>query len=757
MSEERPSDELLRSFLVGKVSAEQHAAIASFLTAHPEVLDQLDFSDDADSFVADLLKPVSNFLVEPAFRAGFNRAHAMGTNASQAPFPEQLGRFKLLQRINRSGSSAVYRAVDQISGELAALKVLPAQKLHDPLAVSRFRREMSLVGRMQHPNLVRLIDAGEADGVLFIVMELLTGCDLSQLVEAIGPVPIESACALVEQTARALEYGSQNSLVHRDVKPSNIFLTETGEVKLLDLGLVRLVTEEDDSLSRSDQLLGTIDYMAPEQAFDTRQADVRSDIYSLGCTFYKLLTGRAPFSGPQYVHMLKKVLAHSSQEMQPIRSLRPDCPDDLAAILHRMCAKQPDDRWQSPGEVIQSLTAFSNRESLLALATSYRTLSVEGTDTPDRSKEMRRGTASGVRDGGSASRKKQSLLTTHWRLVSLLISAAVVGGAIIFAGAGRREQSKQGNMNAAVKPVIPPVTEVDRITQESPYSGIWCIKVIASGNLICSGSNDGGIRMWNSAGQRVAEFRRSREADHPVHAFTFTPNGDQCLAVGFPPYVALWDIPGQRIIREYSGHTDRVWAVSLSSDGQIAASAGWDGTIRIWDLHTGDSIRVIEADMGKILAVSFLPNSDRLVAAGRAKVTLMDARTGNQIWTFHGLRSFVNAVAVSADGNRIAVGGRDNTLRILDTENGKEIQVLKGHTGWINTVAFSADAHWILSGSSDLTVRLWNTVSGKVASTYTGHTAPVNSVSFLGSKPLVVSGSEDRTIRFWALPQSLSP
>jgi WD40 repeat protein len=221
--------------------------------------------------------------------------------------------------------------------------------------------------------------------------------------------------------------------------------------------------------------------------------------------------------------------------------------------------------------------------------------------------------------------------------------------------------------------------------------------------------------------------------------------------------VALWDIPGQRIIREYSGHTDRVWAVSLSSDGQIAASAGWDGTIRIWDLHTGDSIRVIEADMGKILAVSFLPNSDRLVAAGRAKVTLMDARTGNQIWTFHGLRSFVNAVAVSADGNRIAVGGRDNTLRILDTENGKEIQVLKGHTGWINTVAFSADAHWILSGSSDLTVRLWNTVSGKVASTYTGHTAPVNSVSFLGSKPLVVSGSEDRTIRFWALPQSLSP
>ncbi|MFM8477423.1 MAG: WD40 repeat domain-containing serine/threonine protein kinase [Planctomycetaceae bacterium] len=782
MTLERPSGELLRSFLAGKESAEQRAVIAAYLDAHPEVLNELILADDADSFISDLLKPVAHFSSEPAFREGLQRVRALGTKAPDAPFPDQVGRFRLLQRINRSGSSAVYRATDQSSGELVALKILSVQRLHEPLAVSRFRREMSLVGKMHHPNLVRLIDSGEADGILFVVMELLTGCDLSQLVEKVGPIPIESASALVEQTAMALEYASQNSMVHRDVKPSNIFLTETGEVKLLDLGLVRLLTDEDESLSRSDQLLGTVDYMAPEQAFDTRQADVRSDIYSLGCTFYKLLTGHAPFSGPQYMHLLKKVLAHSSHEMRPIQGLRPDCPNALAAILERMCAKRPDDRCQCPGEVIEAVATFANREALRTLAECYRDLSVSG-QAPSRQKEAKlEVTAGPVQSGNPISAAERPPFTTRSQRTSLVVAAGLTSTAILAAGLLKPSSDHQINGTASptaelktptdmVKPatydqgpeniaadsVVPVVPETDRITLESPYSGIWCINASALGTQICSGSNDGGIRIWNSAGQKVAEFRRSLETDHPVHAFALTPDGKQCLAVGFPPYVALWDVPTQRIVREFSGHTDRVWAVSISSDGGTAASAGWDGTIRIWDLHTGASIRTIEAQMGKVLAVSFLPNSDLLVAAGRARVTLMDTRTGKQKWSFHGYPLYASAVAVSADGSRIAVGGRDNSLRLLNAENGDEIHVLKGHNGWVNATAFSTDGQWILSGSSDLTVRLWNAASGEPVCTYSGHAASVNAVSFLATKPLAVSGSEDRTIRFWPLPKSTPP
>lgn len=782
---QRPSDEQLRSFLVGKESIAQRAVIAAYLDTHPEVLNELISADDADSFISDLLHPVSNFSGEPAFQDGLQRTRALGTNAPDALFPNQVGRFKLLQRINRSGSSAVYRAIDQISGQPVALKVLAVQRLHDSLAVSRFRREMGLVGKMHHPNLVRLIDSGESDGVLYVVMELLTGCDLSQLVEKVGPIPIESASALVEQTARALEYAWQNSVVHRDVKPSNIFLTETGDVKLLDLGLVRLLTDDDESLSRSDQLLGTVDYMAPEQAFDTRQADVRSDIYSLGCTLYKLLTGHAPFSGPQYVHLLKKVLAHASHEIRQIRDLRPDCPYGLAAILERMCAKRPDDRCQSPGEVIEAVAKFSNRESLRTLAECYKDLSLASRDANRRNDQMLEDAAEPFHDGNPVSAVERPPSTTPRKRARLLAAVGFAGTAITAASFLKSssnyqingtaspaievntptdqvnpESSDQGHENVVENSevsAVPVLPEANRITLESPYSSIWCIDASTPGNRIWSGSNDGGIRIWNFGGQKIAEFRRSVETDHPVHAFALTPDGEQCLAVGFPPHVALWDLSTQRIVREYSGHTDRVWAVSISSDAAIAASAGWDGTIRTWDLQNGASIRTIEADMGKVLAVSFLPNSDLLVAAGRAKVTLMDAKTGKQKWTFRGYPLYANAVAVSADGSRIAVGGRDNSLRLLNAENGDQIHVLKGHNGWVNATAFSADGHWILSGSSDSTVRLWNARSGKPVCTYSGHAAPVNAVSFLATKPLAISGSEDRTIRFWPLPKSPPP
>ena len=241
----------------------------------------------------------------------------------------------------------------------------------DRKAIDRFEREMKAVGRLAHPNIVQAHDAREIDGTPVLVMEFVDGLDLAEIVRRVGRLPVAEACELVRQTAVALQCAHEHGLVHRDIKPSNIMLARTGEVKLLDLGLARFFAEElspsSDEMTGTGQAMGTADYMAPEQAADSRTVDIRADLYSLGCTLYKLLSGQGPFSGPAYHGTLEKMHAHVHQPVPPIRQRVPDLPPELAAILDRMLAKNPGDRFATPAEVAQSLVPFCVGAELPAL------------------------------------------------------------------------------------------------------------------------------------------------------------------------------------------------------------------------------------------------------------------------------------------------------------------------------------------------------------------------------------------------------
>src|SRR5262249_38269469 len=198
-------------------------------------------------------------------------------------------------------------------------KILPPERTRDPLAVARFVREMAAVGRLEHPNVVRATDAGEEDGTHFLAMELVEGIDLGHLVRFLGPLPVPDACELIRQAALGLQYVHERQIVHRDVKPSNLMLASTGEVKILDLGLALLQGDfADEELTGSGQLLGTAAYMAPEQWHDTHAVDVRADVYGLGCALYKLLAGKAPFSGSDSHSLAHVMQAHASQPVPPI-------------------------------------------------------------------------------------------------------------------------------------------------------------------------------------------------------------------------------------------------------------------------------------------------------------------------------------------------------------------------------------------------------------------------------------------------------
>jgi CheY-like chemotaxis protein len=271
-----------------------------------------------------------------------------------------IGTYRLQKKLGEGGMGAVYKAIHLPLNRIVAFKVLAPDRLHDAEAIARFLREIKAVGSLHHPNIVQGTDAGEADGIHFLVMEFVDGINLSDLVLRRGPLSIPDSCELIAEAAIGVHHAHEHGLVHRDLKPSNLMLTHAGCIKVLDFGLARLyegATTVTD-LTSSGQILGTIGYMAPEQAFAKYAVSSRTDVYSLGCTLYKFLTGRTPFSGPAYDTPAKILLAHALEPVPLIQHYRPEVSPELAAILNRLLAKDPADRFESAADVVAALGPF---------------------------------------------------------------------------------------------------------------------------------------------------------------------------------------------------------------------------------------------------------------------------------------------------------------------------------------------------------------------------------------------------------------
>src|SRR5262249_2602984 len=219
-----------------------------------------------------------------------------------------------------------------------ALKLMRKEKLANAASVKRFYQEVQAASQLHHPNIVIAYDAAEIDKLHYLSMEYVEGTDLAKQVKENGPLPIATACEYARQAAVGLQHAHEKGLIHRDIKPHNLLVAQTGGsamVKVLDMGLARLQSQGETGLTQAGQVLGTPDYLAPEQAFDSRKADIRSDIYSLGCTLYFLLTGRAPFTGETLTQVLLK---HQMEEAPALVSLRRDTPPPLQAVIGRMMA-----------------------------------------------------------------------------------------------------------------------------------------------------------------------------------------------------------------------------------------------------------------------------------------------------------------------------------------------------------------------------------------------------------------------------------
>jgi serine/threonine-protein kinase len=271
-----------------------------------------------------------------------------------------LGKYRLLSLLGKGGMSSVYLAEHTLMRRRCALKVLPSKRVNDTSYLGRFHREAQAVAALDHANIVRAYDVDkevEKDTEIhFLVMEYVEGNSLHDLITRDGVMSYETACEYVRQSALGLGHAHAAGMVHRDIKPGNLLVDNNGVVKILDLGLARFFNEEDEqslTVAHDEKVLGTADYLAPEQALDSHRVDARADIYSLGCTIFFLLSGHPPFTEGT---LAQRLLSHQTKEPPPLTNDRPDIPEDLMAIIHKMMAKKLPDRYQSAEEVADAMT-----------------------------------------------------------------------------------------------------------------------------------------------------------------------------------------------------------------------------------------------------------------------------------------------------------------------------------------------------------------------------------------------------------------
>ncbi len=317
----------------------------------------------------------------------------------RSPDPADLGTlhdYRLLTKLGEGGMGTVYKALHVHLEKIVALKVLPKERMTDRNAVARFEREIKAVGRLNHPHIVQALDARQIEGSYILALEYVEGMDLNDVAAHVGSLRIADACEVVRQAALGLQAAFEHGLIHRDIKPSNLMLSVAQSsrhtpcavtspadgtrsvpatkaiVKILDFGLARLGGDggaaAHGEMTSAGTAMGTADYMAPEQATDSHSVDIRADIYSLGCTLYKLLAGRAPFSGPKYKGHLEKITGHLRDTPPPIGLVRSDVAPDLASIIERMMAKDRESRFATPQEVFDALAPFATGADLGRLA-----------------------------------------------------------------------------------------------------------------------------------------------------------------------------------------------------------------------------------------------------------------------------------------------------------------------------------------------------------------------------------------------------
>ena len=671
-----------------------------------------------------------------------------------------IGNYVIERRIGHGGMGVVFLACDPELDRSVALKLLPVQATLEPRFLERFRREARAAALLQHPNIVPVYGVGQHEGLHYYAMRYIEGHSLDLVIEAVRDAQrargeessdaSDSAAALADdlrsrdlgsspatgsgvidaraptaqitepgrasvvdgdeatylrnvarigaQVAEALGYAHSRGVLHRDIKPANLMLDGTGRVWVTDFGLCKL--SEAEGLTMSQDLVGTMRYMAPEQM--SGQADVRSDIYELGVTLYELITLAPAFPGkdsPALMH----AIAHLTPQRP--RKLRPGVPSDLEAIVLKATAKLPEERYGTAEAMALDLQAF-----------------VEGRPVAARPPNVLR------------------MLEMLVRRNRLMAGASVLFAAILAIGLGsylvaiaraRREQDARlyAASIAAAEAALADNAQTARLhLDRAPPDHIdW---------------------EWNHLAARVDDSLSTfARVEGDIADIEITPDG---RLVCFPERPNLLHV--RELVpphREWSAATTGglVDRVALNASGSLVASAG-GFTVQVWSL--GDALRPVFEWRGNVpvSAILFGPDGEHVyIGLRNGMVHALDARTGTESTRWGGHSAWVTNLAIARTGEVVSASG-DGTIRITNPKT-HDARLLRGHTDDVQSVSISSDGELLVSGGDDGTVRLWNFASGELQQTWHGRENYVMEVLFAPNEELVVSASQSGVLRVW--------
>jgi serine/threonine-protein kinase len=614
-----------------------------------------------------------------------------------------VGPYVLLEPLGAGGMGQVFKARQRLMNRLAAVKLIRAEARSSPRFLERFLREVEAAAQLAHPNIVAAFDAAQVGATLYLAMEYVPGMDLGRLLQAHGPLPVDRACDYVRQAALGLQHAHERGLIHRDIKPSNLLLaTEPGSpiedkkkpiplagtIKVLDLGLARLQFDGGDErrrLTQEGEVMGTPDYMAPEQVRDSRQADIRSDIYSLGCTLYHLLAGQPPFPTGSIV---EKLLAHQKKEPAALEQLRPDVPPTLAQVVRRMMAKRADGRFQTPGQVAVALAPFCPAATAIPVATSLRAVPLAVAAATGKAAQPRR----------------------RWLWSAVAGSAALIPVlAVIFWPRGSGPEPPVANPLVANPLVANPVVanSLDHLKAEDiPFD----------------------LRWQGQPKELVAILGATMPHANQVSCVLFCPGGKHllsgCSGTGKSAAVRLWNLETMQPVYDvYPGES--VTCIAATLDGKRAAAMGFNPGLLAWNLATGKEL-FRQKGWRFCLDLHFSPDGRWLVGDRNPDWTLpvearhqdltvfiLNGETGAEHATFQESKSpILRGVQFFKDGKTavaasiIQTSKQPASISFFEVPSGKPIKSWTYKEGGFMRIRLSPDNRY-LYGSHEKDGHLW--------------------------------------------------
>jgi WD40 repeat protein/tRNA A-37 threonylcarbamoyl transferase component Bud32 len=708
---------------------------------------------------------------------------AEATNPSELP-PALTGhpRYEPTRLLGSGGMGTVWLAQHCVMGRQVAVKVIRPEFVAKPGAAERFRRETQAAARLQHPNIVTAFDAEQAGDTHLLAMEYVEGVTLSDIVRQRGPLPVTEACDAIRQAALGLQHAFDRGLIHRDLKPHNLMRTADGTVKILDFGLAVLAdaARGADGLTAANIVLGTPDYIAPEQAEDSHAADVRSDIYSLGCSLYHLLTGRVPFPGDS---VLRKLDSHRMLQPEPIQSIRPEVPAALAAIVAKMMAKKPGDRFQTPDEVAAALTPFvagsvpirKRWGPWLAVAaallftgmiaagmvfyikTDNGTIEIHTDDENIKIIAERNGKEVHVLD--PTSKQTWVVDTGKW---TVRLDGKPDGLTLEMPKTFTLKRGdKQVVTIKRVKDLVvikPPaeekVSEARRIRWEGG-GRIFNTAVSSDSRYYLAAGDPDIVRLWDlKTGKRLHEFRG--------YVAYFTPDSKQVLTGSWEgSQFRLYDTITGKEIRRFGGERADLWNFRISPDGKQAWSITGDRTVHVWDLSTGTELHKWTAQTTNIVG-AFSSDGKRIVLSLDNRPTrVLDLETGKEVRAYENIldkktlyKLLPGDREVMAYRDKEVMGVRTTTLQFYEVASGKLLQELDlGKRANYAPESLSPDGRRFLSVYPDGTHRLWDVTTGKLIDRFEMLDGRNPRAAFISPDGRYATGCSDGgSVYLWRLP-----